>query len=347
MTHPRWRHWALGAALVMLLPIVAACGSTSAGAPTKVVKVGLVTDIGGLNDKGFNHLAYVGLQNAKHDFGIQGDVVESHSGNDYIPNLTNYATKGYDLVIGVGFLMATAIGTVSTQFPNIKFAIIDGSGTDANGNDLNNKNVESLLFHEQDAGALVGAIAGQLAKDQADPKKSNTISAVGGISIPPVNRYIAGFQWAAQMIDPGVKVLIGYSNDFVDATKCAGVANSQIAAGSDIVFQVAGGCGLGALQAAGQKGVYSIGVDTDQKTADNSVICSAVKRVDVATYTAIQQVVNSTYHSGVSSFSLENAGVGFAPGNVTLPADVVAAEAALAQQIQTNQVTPPDTIATP
>src|SRR5580704_8697202 len=119
----------LGLAAAALL-FVAACGSTTGGTPSpsaKVVKVGLVTDIGGLNDKSFNHLADVGLLKAKTDLHIQGDVVESKTGDDYIPNLTNFASKGYDLVIGVGFLMGPAVGTVSGQFPNVHFAIIDSA----------------------------------------------------------------------------------------------------------------------------------------------------------------------------------------------------------------------------
>ena len=348
MAHPRMRWLVAGALLAMLVPMLAACGGSGgsgSNTPTaKKIKVGLVTDIGGLNDKGFNHLADVGLNKAISDLGIQGDVVESHSGNDYVPNLTNFATKGYDLVIGVGFLMQAAIGQVAGQFPTIHFAIIDGAGTDANGNDLKLPNVESLLFKEQDAGALVGVIAGTLEKSKEGKKNTGIISAVGGISIPPVNRYIAGYKWAATNADPGIKVLVGYSNDFTDPTKCAGVANSQIASGADVVFQVAGGCGLGALTAAGQKGVYSIGVDTDQSAADPSVIASAVKRVDVATFTAIKQVHDGSFTGGVMTFGLNNGGVGYAPGTVTLPADAVAAEAALATAIQNGTQTPPDTI---
>ena len=172
----------------------------------------------------------------------------------------------------------------------------------------------------------------------------NTISAVGGISIPPVNHYIAGYKWAATKEDPGVKVLVGYSNDFTDPTKCAGVANSQIAAGADIVFQVAGGCGLGALQAAGQKGVYSIGVDTDQKSSDNSVIASAVKRVDTAAFTAIQDVVNGTFQAGTQTFDLQNGGVDWAMGNIPLSSDITAEVSKVEGEIKSGSVTVPDTI---
>src|SRR6478752_10431689 len=137
---------------------------------------------------------------------------------------------------------------------------------------------------------------------------TKVISAVGGISIPPVNRYIAGYQWGAEQIDPSIKVLIGYSNEFADAAKCKPVAENQISQGSEIVFQVAGGCGLGALQAAGDKGVYSIGVDTDQKSANTSVIASALKRVEVSSYNAIKAVHDKTFAGGPQIFGLNNDG---------------------------------------
>src|SRR5665213_1456048 len=257
MRQSQIRYLGLAAAALLL---VAACGSTTGGTASpaaKVVKVGLVTAIGGLNDKSFNHLADVGLEKAKTDFHIQGDVTESHTGGDYVPNLTHFATLNYDLVIGVGFLMQQAVG------------------------------------------AMVGVIAGMMEKDKLTPGKTNVISAVGGVSIPPVNHYIAGYKWAATMEDPGIKVLVGYSNDFADPAKCKTIANAQIGQNhSEIVFQVAGGCGLGALQAAGQAHVYSVGVDADQAGADPSVIASALKKVDVATFTAIQAEVNGTFASG-------------------------------------------------
>jgi basic membrane protein A len=244
-------------------------------------------------------------------------------------------------VIGVGFLMATAVGTVSGQFPNIHFAIIDGAGTDANGTDLKHANVQSLFFSEQDAGAMVGVVAGMLEKQGKAKKNQGVISAVGGISIPPVNHYIAGYKWAATLEDPGLKVLVGYSNDFTDPAKCKNIANSQISAKSDIVFQVAGGCGLGALQAAGQAGVYSIGVDADQKDADASVILSALKKVDVATFTAIKGVVDGKFVGGALTFNIANDGAGYAVDNFQMPADIQAEVDAVKAKIKAGTLTPP------
>jgi len=349
MASSRWRYVALATMLLLLVPVIAACGtSTTTGGtntPTKTFKIGLVTDIGGLNDKSFNHLADLGLEKAKTDLHIQGDVKESHSNADYVPNLTGFATQGYDLVIGVGFLMASAVGSVSAQFPNTKFALIDALPADAQGNNVTRSNVVSLLFKEQEAGALVGVVAGMLEKAGKTKLGKNTISAVGGVSIPPVNHYIAGYKWAATKEDPGIKVLVGYSNDFTDPTKCAGVASTQIGSGADVVFQVAGGCGNGALTTAGKQGVYSIGVDADQGYVDSSVIASALKRVDTATYDAIQSVVKGTFQSGPSTFSLANDGVGYQADQQSLITPDIQAELTnVENQIKSGAVTVPDTI---
>ena len=340
MAHKRLRFLGVVAAALV---VAMACGGTSGGGTTntKQYKIGLVTDIGGLNDKSFNHLAYVGLQNAKKDFNIKDDVIESHNGSEYVPNLTNFASKNYDLVIGVGFLMQEAVGTVSGQFPNVHFAIIDGAGTDANFNDLKHTNVESLYFKEQDAGAMVGVMAGWLEKNGKAKKNQHVIGAVGGISIPPVNHYIAGYKWAAKMEDPSINVLVGYSNDFTDPAKCKTVAKAQIDAKSDIEFQVAGGCGLGVLQQAGQSGVYSIGVDADQKDQDASVIASALKKVDVATYTAIKNVVNGQFASGALTFSIANEGAGYSVDNLDVPSELKAELDKIQSQIKSGALVPP------
>jgi basic membrane protein A len=330
----------LGLAAVALM-IAAACGGSSPGTTAKQIKVGLVTDTGGLNDKSFNHLAYVGLQRAISDLGIKGDVIESKNGDEYVPNLTNFASKGYDLVVGNGFLMQPAMGTVAGQFPNVHFAIVDGAGTDASFKDLKLPNVQDLLFKEQESGALVGAMAGMLEKQGKGPANTHVIGAVGGISIPPVNHYIAGYKWAAAMEDPSIKVLVGYSNDFNDPTKCSSVAKSQIANKAEFIFQVAGGCGLGALQAAGQAKVYSFGVDADQKDADPSVIASALKKVDVAVFTSIKSVVNGKFQGGETRFSLQNDATGYTLDNFNLPADVKAEVDGLAAKIKAGTLTPP------
>ena len=207
-------------------------------------KVGLVTDIGGLNDRGFNHLAYVGLQRAASQLGVQVKVLTSTGANDYVPNLSSLAKDGYNLVIGVGFLQEQAIQQVAKAFPNTKFAGVDmNAETDFQGGI--SKNFEGLIFQENQVGYEVGYLAGLEAKRLG----KTAVSSVGGIPVPPVVRYIAGFQAGAKAAFPGVKTLNGYSQDFVAQDKCKEVALNQIQGGSDVVFQVAGQCGLGALTA--------------------------------------------------------------------------------------------------
>jgi basic membrane protein A and related proteins len=293
---------------------VAACGgdddegsggssSATTEAQGKSIKVGIVTDIGGLNDRSFNALANKGLQDAIKQLGVEGRVLISKSNADYVPNLTTLAQQKYDLVVGIGFLMADAVNTVATKFPQNNFAIVDQSYTLLKAKP---KNVQGLLFAEQEAGYLVGYLSGLYAKDNG-----GSISTVGGQKIPPVDHYIAGFQAGAEKADPGVKTLNGYSQDFVDQAKCKEIALDQIARGSKVVFHVAGQCGLGAIDAAKEKSVQGIGVDADQAYLGPQVITSALKKVDVAVFNAIKAVQDSSFKGGTDTLhNLKNNGVG-------------------------------------
>jgi basic membrane protein A len=264
-----------------------------------------VTDIGGLNDRSFNHLAYVGLQKAEKDLGIQGRVLTSKSAADYVPNLTTLAQQNYDLIIPVGFLMADATAAVAKQAPNAKFSIIDFSAAGLKGKP---QNVEGLLFKEQEAGYLAGYAAGLYAKDN----NIKVISSVGGQKIPPVDHYIAGYQAGAKAADPGIQTLNGYSQDFVAQDKCKEIALNQIAKGSGVVFQVAGQCGLGALDAAKGKGKQGIGVDADQAYLGPHILTSAQKKVDVAVFNAIKAVQDGQFKNGQDIINqLSNGGVGY------------------------------------
>jgi basic membrane protein A len=283
----------------------ASSSSSSGGGGGANFKVGLVTDIGGLNDHGFNHLAYMGLTMAEQQLGIKGRVLTSNSGADYLPNLTTLAQQGYNLVIPVGFLMAQAVDQVAKQFPSVKFAMVDSDATAEAGKP---KNIEGLLFEEQQAGYLAGYLAGLYAKAH----HYKTISSVGGQKIPPVDHYIAGYQAGAKKADPGISTLNGYSQDFQDQTKCKQLALNQIAQGSKVVFQVAGGCGLGALSAAQQQGVQGIGVDADQSYLGSYILTSAEKKVDVAVFHAIQAAMHGQFMpAGDVTNNIANNGIGY------------------------------------
>jgi basic membrane protein A len=310
--------------------------STPAG---KKIKVGLVTDIGGLNDRSFNQLAYQGLQQSEKTLGIQGRVLPSHANSDYIPNLSTLAQQHYDLVIGVGFLMADAMATVAKKFPQTKFAIIDDDATTLKGKPTN---VEGLLFKEQEAGYLAGYMAGLYMKGQGS---GGTIGSVGGQKIPPVDHYIAGYQAGAKAADPGIKTLNAYSQDFVDQSKCKEIALNQIQQGAKVVFQVAGQCGLGALDAAKEKGVQGIGVDADQGYLGNHILTSAMKKVDVAVETVIKNVQSGSGFQGGSNatFDLKNNGVGIGKPN-SVGAKFLSQVNALKPKIISGSITPPDTV---
>ena len=317
-----------------------AAGSTSTAAKPagKPIKVGLVTDIGGLNDRSFNALANKGVQDAQKQLGVTGRVLISKSNADYTPNLSTLAQQKYDLVIAVGFLMADATEKVAKKFPNVKFAIIDSSAAAMKSKP---KNVEGLLFSEQEAGYLVGYLSGLYAKDNS----ATTIGSVGGLKIPPVDHYIAGFQAGAKAADPGIKTLNGYSQDFVDQAKCKEIALDQISKGSKVEFQVAGQCGLGVLDAAKEKSIQGIGVDADQAYLGPQVFTSALKKVDVAVFNAIKAAQSDQYAGGTDiTNTVKSGGIGY--GKLNAAAEKYAAQVKAVQaKIASGEIADiPDTV---
>jgi basic membrane protein A len=304
---------ALALALVTVAAVVAAgcggggnenAGGTTESTPSSALKVGLVADAGELNDNGFNELAYKGLKRAERELGIQGRVVEANSAADYVPNMTSLARQGYDLIIGVGFAQGDAIAAAAKRFPHTNFAIVDVEQSTLKGKP---QNVQGLLFREQQVGYLVGYLAALEAKRAG----AESISAVGGFKEPPVDRYIAGYRAGAEAAVPGTKVRWGYSQDWEDQAKCKELALNQIAAGSKVVFQVAGGCGLGALSAAKDESVWGIGVDADQSFLGPHVLTSALKGVDSAVFLTIKSLQDGTFAGGKSVvFGIDQDGVG-------------------------------------
>jgi len=299
---------------------VAACGDdeeepagsepAATSEPEKKVKIGMVTDIGGLDDRSFNQSAYEGLKRAESELGAEIRAVTSKSNADYVPNLTTLARQKYDLVIAVGFLMGEATEKVANAFPETNFAIIDFPQALMKSKP---KNVSGLLFKEAEAGYLVGYMAGLYVKDKGGDQ---VISAVGGQQVPAVDAYIAGYQEGASAANPDVKTLFGYSQDFVDQAKCKELGLNQIAEGSQVVFAVAGGCGLGALDAAKEKGKQGIGVDADQAYLGDHIMTSAIKKVDEAAFTAAKQVQDGSFKAGTDTvFDAKSGGVGYGETN--------------------------------
>ena len=331
----------IGAAVALAGGVAAVAGFGGGSSPepaaastnAKPAFVVLVTDVNQLNDHGFNQLAYQGLKRAQKQLGIQGAVYQSPSAQAYIPNLAQAARKGADLVVSVGFDQATAVAKVAKQFPKTHFAIIDVDQTTLAGKP---KNVEGLIFREQEVGYLAGYLAGLVEKQKGGKA---TIGSVGGQKQPPVDRYIAGYRAGAKKADPGIKLLNTYSQDWVDQAKCKQAALDQISAGASIVFQVAGGCGLGALDAAKEKGVWGIGVDADQSYLGSEVLTSAMKRVDTSVYATIQQVLAGRFAGGTNAvFSLKNNGVGLGKISPKVPKSYVLKLQQIARDIATGKI---------
>jgi len=313
----------------------AATGTT----PESDVRVALVTDVGQLNDRGFNQLAYQGLKRAKRELGVQIRVVESASAADYVPNYASLVRQRYDLVIGVGFAQGDAIDTAATQYPNAKFAIVD---VDQSGLKHKPANVVGLIFKEQEVGYLAGYLAGLT---QKRARGRDVIGSVGGFKEPPVDRFIAGYQAGAKEALPGITTLNGYSSNWDDQAKCKEIALSQIARGAGIVFQVAGECGLGALAAAKDRSVWGIGVDADQSFLGPFVLTSALKRVDAAVFQTIKSVVDDRWQGGRNlTFGLKQDGVGLGKISGKVPKEDLDALDQVKERIASGEISVPTSL---
>jgi basic membrane protein A len=326
------KRWIVVACALALLASGAG-GQAASGAST--LKIGMVTDVGGLNDRGFNHLAYIGMLQAQKRLGVSIRVAESRSPADYIPNLAAFARQGYDLVLGVGYTEIGAMGAVAKRFPKTRFAIVDVANGDLAGKP---KNVLGLLFHEEQVGYLAGYLAGLETKRLPG---RDVVSSVAGEKQPPVDRFIAGYQAGAKRANPRVIAINGYSQDFNDQAKCKAIALNQIAAGSVAVFQVAGGCGLGALDAAREQGVWGIGVDADQSFLGPHILTSATKKVDRGVYLAIKSVVDGRFRGGNAVYGLRDGGVGLGKISPRVPKSEVAAVSRIQSQIVAGKIVPP------
>jgi basic membrane protein A len=332
----------LSVALLVSILLLAGCGgsddeagqTTTAAQAETPIRVGLITDQGQLDDNGFNELAFRGLTRAEEELGIEGRVIESASPADYIPNMTALARDGYDLIVGVGFAQGDAVGKVAQKFPDVGFAIIDVDQAFVPGKPAN---VQGLLFREEEVGYLVGYLAGLEEKRRAG---ADVISAVGGMKEPPVDRFVAGYFAGAEKAAPGIKTMLDYSQDWDDQAKCKELALNQIARGSNIVFQVAGGCGLGALNAAGERDRWGIGVDADQSFLGPHILTSAQKGVDAAVFLTIKAVQDGSWKGGGNTtFGLKEEGVGLGKVSPKVPEEDVAKVDAIKQDIAAGEIT--------
>jgi basic membrane protein A and related proteins len=268
---------------------------------------------GGIDDP-YNHLAYLGLERAVRELGVRGRVLTPAPKEGFVPALSLLARQKYDLVLGTGISAASAVDSVATRFPETRFAIIDCGHSDRADRP---KNVLDIAFSGEQAGYLAGHLAALVLT--LSPGEE-VISSVGGQRIPPVERWIAGYQAGAKGVNPRVTTLNSYTDDFVDPVKGRSVALSQIAKGSRVVFQVANACGLGALEAARERGIWGIGVDVDQSHLGRHILTSAVMRMDVGVFDTIEDLVRGTLETGrTSRFTLQNGGVGLGKISAAVP----------------------------
>jgi len=285
--------------------------TTSAEEKKSDIKVGLAYDIGGRGDDSFNDAAAAGLDKAKSEFGIEAQEAEASTGEAEAAKeerLRALAASGFDPIIAVGFAYSTSVAKVSKDMPDVEFAIIDDAAAVG-------PNVANLLFAEHEGSFLVGAAA-------ALKSKSNNIGFVGGVDVPLIHKFQAGFEAGAKTVKPDIEIQVTYLTQppdfsgFGDPAKAKTATEGMFDAGADIVYHAAGGSGAGVFQAAQAAGKLAIGVDSDQyKTADPAVrdviLTSMLKKVDVAVYDFIKSVNDGNFKAGPTVYDLEKDGVGY------------------------------------
>jgi basic membrane protein A and related proteins len=287
-----------------------AIGAAAAVGSSRQLRVGLVLEqpLVGRGSDPFQYGAYRGLVRAARTLHVRAKAVApspTGTGDQYLPAFSYLARQRYDLVIGVGFFEVGAMSKTARRFPHEKFALLDATRAAVKPP---RPNVEGTIFHTEQPAYLAGFLAARMA-DRGPPP--HVISSVGGVPIPTVDSFIAGFRAGAKRADPRIRVLNAYTNDFLNQTKCKHAALDQIAHGSRVVFDVAGACGIGALEAAKRKGVYGIGVDIDQSYLGKFILTSVVKNLNVAVYDLAKQLVRGRLRVGGNlSFDLRNRGVG-------------------------------------
>jgi basic membrane protein A and related proteins len=330
----------LAASLTALALVLGATGGGAA--PSQAVKMAVVTDIGGLQDRSFNQAANSGRIRAQRVLRVQTSVFDTKTAADRIPNLQAAARQGHNLIIGNGFFHTDPLNRVAPAFPDIKFA-----GIDVSFSELESKpaNVRGIQFREQEAGYLVGYIAGLVVRQQRGP---DVVSAVGANKVPAIVRYLAGFRAGARKANPRVRYFEDYANDptFADQAKCKETTENQIERGTKIVFVVAGGCGLGSHTALRAAGLWGIGVDVDQAFLGRHILTSAIKDVANAVFLTTQEFRRNPagFRTGFNRvFTVKNGGHDYGKVSTRVPgrAAIIKKVDAIKKQIASGKIKPP------
>lgn len=298
-------------ALVICMALsLCACGKSGSGANDKI-KIGMVTDVGGVNDKSFNQTSWEGLQAlAAADPSFDVKYLESKTDADYQTNINTFIDEGYDLIICVGYMLADATREAATANPNQKFAIIDDSSIELD-------NVACLMFAQEQASYLVGLVAGSVTE-------SAKVGYVQGMVSDAMNLFGIGYIAGVLEACPNAEVFQYNANNFGDIAGGAAAAKDMITKGADVIYHAAGGTGIGVINTCDEEGIWAIGVDTDQSTlAPDHVITSAMKRVDTASQDISKAVKEGKFVGGVHLYDLSNGGVDLAPTRTHIPADVL------------------------
>ena len=285
-----------------------AAEAPAAEAPAKV-RIGMVTDVGGVNDKSFNQTSWEGLQ-ALDPAVFEVNYLESKTDADYQTNIQTFIDEEYDLIICVGFMLADATREAAEANPEQLFAIIDDASIDL-------PNVACLMFAQEQASYLVGLVAGAVTE-------SKTVGYVQGMVNDSMNLFGIGFIAGVLESCPEANVLQYNANSFTDIAAGSTAAKDMITKGADVIYQAAGGTGVGVINACDEGGIWAIGVDTDQSTlAPEHVLTSAMKRVDVASQDISKAVAEGNFTAGIHMYDLSNGGVDLAPTRDHIPADVL------------------------
>jgi basic membrane protein A len=303
----RWVIAAVVAALAAAI-VVGTLGTAKAPAAQKAgYKAALVSDVVGFNDSGFNKLQLQGLKQAAKKVHGTAIPLVSHSQSDYQPNYTTAIHDGAKIIVGAGYLLGDTMKAFAKQYPKVKFAITDDPVSAVGGL----KNEQGITYATEQGGCLVGVLAAKMAKSMGH----KIIGVAGGQEIPPVDSYIAGYKYCAAKAVKGTKTLVQYSNDFADVSKCSTIAQNEIGRGAQVIFQVAGPCGDGALKEAATLHKWGIGVDANEYKVSKRILTSALKQTGVGVYKTVVAAANGHFHGGKDfKFSLKNGGVGVAMG---------------------------------
>jgi basic membrane protein A and related proteins len=325
--------------LCLFSGVFSACPSHSSAADAnKKVKVGIVFDIGGKDDRSFNSAANQGVIRAKKELPIILRDAEPGDATSLEPAMRAFAQYGYNLIIGVGFAQAPLIEQVAKDYPNTHFAIVDGV--------CDSPNVASLLFKEHQGSFLVGMIA-------AEASKTNTIGFVGGMDIPLIRKFLKGYEEGAKYVNPSIRVI----PNFIGITDAAWnnpsqgkeLATAQIQQGADVIFQAAGNSGLGVFDAAEAARKFAIGVDSNQNyVKPGTILTSMVKRIDNAVFAVVQDEVEGKFKGGIHVYGLENEGVGYAMdqhNKPLIPSEVIAKVEQAKQKIIAGEIKVTDVMA--